>query len=200
MKKIQLLLATIFTFMFFITNINAAGKAEKYMKQFEGKDFMMHFIMHNTINKKPSKSDVTLANKGKKQVTKMTYEGKPVRILMEEKKIYMIVDQDKMAMDLNMIGINPSTLKQPDYVGVKITSSGTDTVMGKKLPYEEMDVKNGGKIRYYFEGEKLAYITGKNLGNDFIMEILECTSNVPASLFEIPKGYRVMDGIKSLGL
>lgn len=200
MKKIQLLLATIFTFMFFMTNINAAGKAEKYMKQFEGKDFMMHFIMHNTINKKPSKSDVTLANKGKKQVTKMTYEGNPVRILMEEKKIYMIVDQDKMAMDLNMIGINPSTLKQPDYVGIKITSSGTDTVMGKKLPYEEMDIKNGGKIRYYFVGEKLAYITGKNLGNDFIMEILECSSNAPASLFEIPKGYRVMDGIKSLGL
>lgn len=111
MKKIQLLLVTIFTFMFFMTNINAAGKAEKYMKQFEGKDFMMHFIMHNTINKKSAKSDVTLANKGKKQVTKMTYEGKPVRILMEEKKIYMIVDQDKMAMDLNMIGINPSTLK-----------------------------------------------------------------------------------------
>lgn len=37
MKKIQLLLATIFTFMFFMTNINAAGKAEKYMKQFEEK-------------------------------------------------------------------------------------------------------------------------------------------------------------------
>lgn len=32
------------------------------------------------------------------------------------------------------------------------------------------------------------------------MEILECSSNAPASLFEIPKGYRVMDGIKSLGL
>lgn len=201
MKRVQLILMTVLTFMLFMTeHVSAAGQAEKYMKQFEGKDVMMHFIMHTTINKKATKSDITVANLGKKTITKMSYEGQVVRFLIDGKKNYMISDKDKMAMNLNMIGISPSLFQQPDFVGVKITDTGVDTIMGKKLPYEEMDIKNEGKIRYYFDGESLAYITGKNMGKDFVMEILECTSNVPASLFEIPKGYRIIEGLKDMGL
>ncbi|MDU1912478.1 hypothetical protein [Fusobacterium sp.] len=202
MKKLQLILLVIFTFVIFTTEyVKAAGSlAEKYMDEFKGKDVIMHFIMHNKIEGKNIKSDITVATLGEKRVTKMAYEGQIVRFLVEGKKSYMISDKDKMAMNLNMLGINSSIFKQPEYIGIKITGSGTDTVMGKKLPYEEMSVKNGGKIRYYFKGNELAYITGKGIGDDFIMEILECTTKVPTSIFEIPKGYRVINGLKDMGI
>lgn len=56
------------------------------------------------------------------------------------------------------------------------------------------------KIRYYFKGNDLAYIAGKGVGNDFIMEILECTTKVPVSIFEIPKEYQVINSLKDMGL
>ncbi|BBA52041.1 hypothetical protein [uncultured Fusobacterium sp.] len=202
MKKLQLTLLIIFTFVIFTTeHIKAAGNlAEKYINEFKGKDVMMHFIMHSKIEEKNIKSDITVATLGEKSVTKMEYEGKVVRFLVEGKKSYMISDKDKMAMNLSMLGINSSIFKQPEYIGIEITDSGTDIIMGEKLPYEEMSVKNGEKIRYYFKGNELAYITGKGVGSDFIMEILECTTKVPVSIFEIPKEYRVINGLKDMGL
>lgn len=200
MKRLKLLLLTIFTFVFLAGTAGAEGKADKYMKQFKDKDMMMHFIMHAKIDGRATKSDVTFATMGKKTVTKMSYEGQVVRFLIEGKKAYMISDKDKMAMNLSLLGINPALFKQPDIIGTKITSSGIDTVLGKKLPYEEMEIDKGNNIRYYFDGNELAFITGKDGEDDFIMEILECTTKVSVSLFEIPKSYRIMDGLKDMGI
>lgn len=203
MKKLQLILLVIFTFVIFTTdNVKAAGSlAEKYMDEFKGKDVMMHFIMHSKIKGKNVKSDITMAILGEKSMTQMEFEGQIVRFLVEGEKSYMISDKDKRAINLNMIGINPSIFKLPEYKGIKITGSGTDTVMGEKLPYEEISLKNGEKIRYYFKGNELAYITGKDTSDNFIMEILECTTKAaPASIFEIPKEYRVINSIKDMGI
>ena len=200
MKKLKLLLLAVFTFVFLAGTVFAEGKAEKYMNQFKNKDVMMHFIMHGKIKGKAVKSDMTVATMGKKTMTKMEYEGQVVRFLIEGKKSYMVSDKDKMAMNLSLLGISPSLFKQPEITGTKVVGSGTDTVLGKKLPYEEVALEKGEKIRYYFKGDELAYITGNSSGDDYIMEMLECTTKVSASLFEIPKSYRIMDGLKDMGI
>lgn len=152
MKKLQLTLLVIFTFVIFTTeHIKAAGSlAEKYINEFKGKDVMMRFIMHSKIEEKNIKNDITMATLGEKSVTKMEYEGKAVRFLVEGKKSYMISDKDKMAMNLSILGINSSIFKQPEYIGIEITDSGTDIIRGEKLPYEEMSVKNGEKNQILF--------------------------------------------------
>lgn len=165
--------------------------ARHYLENFNSENMLLRFIMHINIDGAEESAEMTTANKGDKTVNLVEYEGEKVRFIMDGSSIYMVSDNQKIAVNMAALGIDSSFYEVPEFIGTEITGSGTDTVRGKTLPYEEIALPNEGAVRYYFDGEELAFIASVGFGSGFVMEILEISSSVPESLFEIPTNYTV---------
>ena len=211
MKKIQALLISIAMAAFFLTgnafaapdpskttNNSSDSLSQRYIAEFMDGNFMMHFIFHANIDGKPTSGDITIASLDGRSMHKMAYENQIVRFIINNGSDYIVNDNEKMAINIKLLGIDPSAFAAPEYKGADIIGSGTGTVMGKTLPYEEIAQPEEGSLRYYFEGTTLAYITGQDMEQDFVMEILELTKDVPADLFNIPSNYRVVNSYQDM--
>ena len=131
-------------------------------------------------------------SKDGKIATGTTSQGMSFRVVVKDNKTYTILDAAKMIMvspvqkgkDTGRIQTN----------GMKFTGSGTADFNGKKLPYEEYADSAGNKVQLFLDGSKLAgirNIMGKETIMDMIIDLLD--QNVPASVFELPSGYKMQE-------
>lgn len=102
--------------------------------------------------------------------------------------IYMINDADKSYMKLGIQEEMPEELGAFGNGDMTFIKSGTGTVEGKSLPYEEYDAA-GQTVRYYFDGKKLSAIVAPDPSGDIVMRIIEFSDTIPAGMLKLPDGY-----------
>ena len=140
----------------------------------------------------PATSFETFLKDGK-MASISTSQNNTTRIINKDKKTYMIMDSEKMVMvmplqEQNQVGTETDNLKYG--------SSGTADFRGKILPYEEYSDSKAAaetKVRYFYDGSKLAGIRTILSGMTMDMEILALDQNIPGNVFDIPTSYQVMD-------
>ena len=141
-----------------------------------------------------SSTDMELYYKGDMGAVLLEEDGEAMRIVMKDKKTYMIFDTSKMIL------IAPAQAAE-DFKGVetdkiKLNGSGTAVFTGKSLPYDEYLGPDGSKSQYFVDGNKLAGIRSitKEGTADTIISVFD--QNVPNNVFDIPgasSGYMIQD-------
>ena len=122
-----------------------------------------------------------------------TTQGATTRIINKDKKTYMIMDSEKTVM---VMPFQEQNQAGTETAGMVFVSSGTADFRGKTLPYEEYSDSKAAKetkVRYFFDGNKLAGIRNIMSGVTMDIEILALDQNIPANVFDIPAGYQVTD-------
>ncbi len=140
--------------------------------------------------------DITLAIRGSEYVYFMEYEGMQVRMILKNDTLYIVSDNEKLAMNVSALGIpmNITDNAVPVFTGGMYNAKGTGEVRGETLPYFEYNVDNAS-VRYYVSGDNIKYITFTQGAEEVVMEILEFSTNIDDSLFDIPADYTVIESM-----
>ena len=139
--------------------------------------------------------DVTIAMRGSEYVYFMEYEGMQVRMISKDNTIYIVSDNEKLAMNVGALGIPIGDYNAvPTFTGGMYNAKGTGEIRGEILPYFEYNVDNA-RVRYYMSGDAIKYITFTESEEELVMEILELSTNVDDSLFDIPADYTVIESM-----
>ena len=174
------------------------GKSKTYnalKKVFSGNEYTISFEQKDG-------SKVKLATKGDNIFMDATEEGEHLSIIQKDGKTYVISHDEKMYMvsegeEGEMLDKNEFEIISKDDLA-KIENSqyktGKETIDGKEYEYEEYVNSDSLTERYYFEGKDLKYIkTIDEDGEEEIMKIVEMSSTVNDSVFEIPADYEKVD-------
>lgn len=156
-----------------------------------GKYYMKYTVISDMGGQKMKTKGVTGVD-GKTMASEMFMEqmNMKTKSIIKDNKMYMIDDAAKTyrVMPLQQ---EQQASGSGDYSAIKFTGSGTGTIEGKKLPYEEYS-GNNVVMRYYIDGSKLYAIETKTSGASTVMIIDEFSTKAPAELFNIPQGYKAL--------
>ena len=128
---------------------------------------------------------------GDLMATEMEMMGMQMRTVLSNNTSYTIMDDQKMVMIMEMPEEQETGAIETD--GMEMTGSGTDEFCGKTLSYEEYANADGMKVQYFLDGSDLAGVRTVTEDGVIDVEILELDKNVPASVFEIPSDYEMLD-------
>lgn len=131
--------------------------------------------------------------KGDNMALISTSQNMSSRMINKGNKTYIIMDSEKRVM---VMALQDNDQPGTDTDNMKFLGSGTADFRGKSLPYEEfteLDSSDDTKVRYFFDGTKLAGIRSIGSGVTMDMEVLALDQNIPGNVFDIPSGYQVTD-------
>ena len=114
-------------------------------------------------------------------------EGETYRILVEDGKMHMISDAEKLIMSMTYEEGDDDIMTFPETF--EVYTSGNGTLDGKSYYYETMKEADGTVSTYWYNGNNLYAI--KNA--DSIVYITSVEQKADASLFKLPADYEVMD-------
>ena len=139
-------------------------------------------------------TEMELYYKGGMTAVAMVEEGESMRIVVKDKKAYMIFETSKMILIAPSQAADDFKGIEPDKI--KLNGSGTAVFAGKSLPYDEYLETDGSKTQYFVDGNKLAGMRSisKEGTTDTIISVLD--QNVPNNVFDIPSassGYMIQD-------
>lgn len=152
-----------------------------------GKYFLQYKATINAGNMQ-GQATVIFAMDGDNSSSIMEFNGMRTRTITINKKNY-IFDDDSKTYFINTVydGTDePMTLTE----NIKYLGSGQETINGKDLVYEEYN-SDGGKIKYYFDGDKLFGISSMHNDASIFMEIIELSNKVTDDMFKIPSDYKL---------
>jgi len=144
-----------------------------------------------------SEMAVEIAKDGEDVAAKMEIEGMVINMVMKDGKMYMVMHELETVMVMDMPAEQAQEqMMVPDTSDLEFVEAGTGKLFGRTLPYEAYRVKDGDgeETRFYFDGTKFVGMQSFIDGVEAVsMEILELSTNIPASLFDIPSNYQVTD-------
>lgn len=117
-------------------------------------------------------------------------DGMSFHSLITDDALYFIDDVNKTYMEMPITS-EEETAPELDIVSdedFSYTGSGTGTVDGKTLPYEEY-AAGEENMRYYFDGKELYAIVVSGSDGETVMRILEISDKIPSGMLKIPAGY-----------
>lgn len=108
-------------------------------------------------------------------------------IIMKDDTVYMVDHAGKTVTSWAQAGEDMGVMETGaiDTEGITYIGSGKED----GLVYEEYSTADSN-VKYYFDGKELVKIATTVEGQTIVMEILEMSNEVPASMFEIPAGYQ----------
>jgi outer membrane lipoprotein-sorting protein len=163
----------------------------KYMDIFASEVYYMKYSLE--VDGEDMGTEVEMAINKDDMATKTEFEmdGEVFtsRIVTKGNSMYMINDETQTVMVMNM----PVDAESNDYAKYEYIGSGTGTVKGKTLPYEEYEL-DSATMKYYFDGNDLYAIETKDSDTNTValMIIHEFSTNIPADMFDIPADYEIM--------
>ncbi|MBQ3122877.1 MAG: hypothetical protein IJC14_01845 [Firmicutes bacterium] len=169
-----------------------ATKTGKFYSQFtDGKMYMEY-----ETEMEGMKVTMISATNGEKSYSETIMDGMSVgsSIIIGE-EMYTIDHNSKMVMkmDLTMTtGEMTAEIIEEEDVSMEDLIEGTRIIDGKTYETEEW-VIDGGATIMCFDGNDLAYMVGVYDGMESILKVIEISSDVDDSLFEIPADYTVME-------
>jgi len=120
--------------------------------------------------------------------------GISTRTIIRDNKVYAIMDSLKMVYVAPLESGDQSGKPPVQTAGMVKTSSGTARFNGKNMHYEEYSDEKGNKVQIFLDGNELAGTRTIINGNIFSeMVVLALDQNIPANIFNIPRGYTLIE-------
>ncbi len=163
-----------------------------YVDMMKNNEYFMKYKANVDYDGQAMEMEVSIASKGDDVAIISDAEGIENNMIIKDDKIYMVdhtgktvttwaqtPEEDDASIDVGNI----------DTEGITYVGQGTED----GLVFEEYTTLDS-TMKYYFDGKDLVRISITIAGSDtMIMDILEMSKNVPASMFEIPAGYQVIE-------
>jgi hypothetical protein len=160
-----------------------AKLSSTYADMMKNNKYFMKYKGTTTFEGNTMEIEASIAVSGDNMAVTSEMGGIKSTIITKDDKSYMVNHAEKMVMELPQNQtVNNSEEINTD--GLTYVSSGTED----GLAYEKYST-DAGFITYYFDGDKLVKMTVTSELHTMTMTILEMSSNVPDSLFEIPADY-----------
>lgn len=156
-----------------------------YADMMKNKKYLMKYKMTSTVEGKSMEIEATVAMSGNNTAVTSTAEGMETTMLSLGEKTYMVNHSEKIVMELPQGSpMKNETNNEIQTDGLTYVSSGVED----GLTYEKYSTTDG-IIKYYFKDNKLVKISFEVDGQSMVMNIIEMSSTVPDSMFEIPSNY-----------
>ena len=165
-------------------------KFTKYANIFKSHEYTLKgttYALSSSGTKTGAGSPLVVAEHAGSYYMEATSEGESYKIIVEEGKMHMISDSEKLIMSMTYEEGDDDIITFPETFDVY--TSGNGTLDGKSYYYETMKEADGTVSTYWYNGNNLYAI--KNA--DSIVYITSVEQKADASLFKIPTDYEVMD-------
>jgi uncharacterized protein YceK len=169
-------------------NNNDSGSAEQSLLDWmkSGK-FSYDYTMEATYGGTTITTKGSMAYDNDKYLSKTEVNGLEMRVIAKDGKFYSIDDTQKIIMTLPT-GQTMTTGIPTEYENMTKTSSGTGTIKGKTLPYEEYQ-QDEYKTKFYMEDGQIYALEIEGAGITAVMTITNAKNSVPDGAFDLPSGY-----------
>lgn len=150
--------------------------------------FYMRYTATVTTDEGDFESEMATATDGETVANIMDTMGIKMRTLVMDGSFYQIDDAAKtyMKIDIPETQMDTGLTETEDLVYL---GSGTDSVNGKVLPYEEYQVSDG-TIRFYMENKNLYALVIKTADGDMTMLVQEISDKIPDGMLELQADYK----------
>lgn len=158
-----------------------------YVDMMKSNEYLMTYKTTMDFEGQPAEVEATIAVMGDDMVMTSSGQGFESTIIIKGDTVYMVDHAGKTVTswaqtDEGMGGMETGAI---DTEGITYIGSGKED----GLAYEEYSAVDS-KVKYYFDGKELVKIATTMAGQTIVMEILEMSKDVPASMFDIPAGYQ----------
>ena len=165
-------------------------KFTKYANIFKSHEYTLKgtsYALSSSGTKTGAGAPLVVAEHAGSYYMEASSEGESYRIIVEEGKMHMISDAEKLIMTMTYEEGDDDIMTFPEKF--EVYTSGNGTLDGKSYYYETMKEADGTVSTYWYNGNNLYAI--KNA--DSIVYITSVEQKVDASLFQLPADYEVMD-------
>ena len=180
-------------------NSGVSGFSDKlavaYIDILDNGVFYMKYRTETEIDGQIIEAITEIATDGDDTAFKAQMAGMESQIIIKDYKMYIVDHESKTIIT------SPASPSQRDglfpdgaLVGKNsvFKGSGTAELFGVPHDYEEY-TSDGGDMRFFFEGGRLAGMETVTEGQPIQMEILEMNDKIPAGMFDIPDGYEISE-------
>jgi hypothetical protein len=117
-------------------------------------------------------------------------QGTVQRVIKKGNTVYYIYDEIKTIMKYPANQADTGGFLQSGYSGITLVATGTGTISGKTLPYEEYrDGASSETMRFFFDNDKVYGFTSEVEGNVIAVIVTNAKNSVPKGIFDIPSAY-----------
>jgi len=163
-----------------------------YVDMMKNNEYLMTYKTMMDFDGQSAEVEATIAVMGDDMVMTSSGQGFESTIIMKDDTVYMVDHAGKTVTswaqtgeDIGGMGTGTMETGAIDTEGITYIGSGKED----GLVYEEYSAVDSN-VKYYFDGKDLVKIATTMGGETIVMEILEMSKDVPASMFEIPDGYQ----------
>lgn len=161
-----------------------------YVDMMKANKYLMSYKATMEYEGQSMVTEATVAVDGDDMAINSKGGGIESNMIFKGDKVYMIDHASKtitsFVQSQDMVGqMDTGTI---DTEGINYLGTGKED----GLVYEEYATLNGS-MKYYFDGKELVKISIDSDDGTMVMEILEMSDDVPASMFEIPTGYQQLE-------
>lgn len=158
-----------------------------YVDMMKNNEYLMTYKATMDFEGQPTEVEATIAVMGDDMAMTSDMQGLESTIIIKNDKVYMVDHASKTVTSFVQAQDDSSAMETGaiDMEGVTYVGNGKED----GLVYEEYSTVETN-VKYYFDGKELKKIATAIEGQTIVMEILEMSNDVPASMFDIPDGYQ----------
>lgn len=162
-----------------------------YVDMMKSNEYLMTYKAVLEFEGQQMEVEATMAVSGDDSAMLSKGNGFESMVIMKDDKVYMVDHGSKtvtswsQTQENGMSDIDTDTI---DTEGMNYLGNGEEG----GLNYEEYSTIDGS-VKYYFDGKDLVKIATTMEGQSVVMDIIEMSNDVPASMFEIPAGYQQIE-------
>lgn len=158
-----------------------------YVDMMKNNEYLMTYKATMDFEGQPTEVEATIAVMGDDMSMTSDMQGLESTIIIKNDKVYMVDHASKTVTSFVQPQDDSSAMETGaiDMEGVTYVGNGKED----GLVYEEYSTVETN-VKYYFDGKELKKIATAIEGQTIVMEILEMSNDVPASMFDIPAGYQ----------
>jgi outer membrane lipoprotein-sorting protein len=158
-----------------------------YVDMMEDNEYLMSYKATMDFEGQSMEMEATVAAAGDDMAMTSSGEGFESTIIIKGDKIHMVDHGSKTVTSWAQTQDQMDSMETGTFDAEGITYIGNGEEDG--LIFEEYSTLDGS-VKYYFQGKELVKIAVTSEGQTMMMEIIELSDDVPASMFEIPAGYQ----------
>ena len=162
-----------------------------YVDMMKDDEYLMSYKAVMDFEGQQMEMEATIAVSGDDSAMISKGNGFESTVITKVDKVYMIDHASKtvtswdQTQDFEMGDMDTNSI---DTEGMTYLGNGKEG----GLVYEEYSTVDGS-VKYYFDGKDLVKIATTVEGQTVVMDIIEMSNDVPASMFEIPAGYQKIE-------
>ena len=161
-----------------------------YVDMMADNEYLMSYKATMDFDGQSMEMEATVAAVGDDMAMISSGEGFESTMIIKGDKIHMVDHGSKTVTTWTQTQDPMDSMETGTFDAEGITYIGSGKEDG--LIFEEYSTLDGS-VKYYFHGKELVKIAVTTEGQTMMMEIIELSNDVPASMFEIPAGYQKIE-------